>query len=324
MNPELLKIESEEDAWRAFEQALKWPDSPVEARDVHLDLSGWPSIQLRVKGDRYRSTITTSLMKPILDLQGAVYASYAKAAYGKGDGRNLRKEERQKLEIVVHVEEGSSLLNIELGDGLKEIWEDMRTKMDGKQVTIVVLGLALVIGGVTAYKSYLSHQADLKELDHRLEMSKQETERMRILHEAMQGNEIERDLQSSVNQFRSQLLRAVEDADEVLIGEEIRLTGHQARRIAGEPRTAGIDDRIDGEFRVHLVDSSTEDSSLKLRVKKTDDGQEFTATTDISQVAMAGIEQLQAAVFEKKPIKLAVNFRRVRDEITRAKIISVG
>lgn len=324
MAEQKITIRNENDAWDLLERALRGSEGEFDPSEVELNFDGWPHIEISLKGERYHSNISTSVMRAVLELQSAVYAGYAEAVRKTTDGRSLTKEERQKLEIFVSVHDGSSRFDIDLTEVIKNFWSESVGRMSGNQVVVTVVALALVAGGHLSYKAYLDHQAKLHEMEHQVEMSQQETERLEILREAMEDKPAVQDMQENADDFRERLLKSAPDAEQIRIGADIKLSGQQALEYTRAKREKSTEVRVDGDFRVYQVDSSSADSSLKLKLHRVSDNLEFVASADITRVGFDGEEVLKQAVFHKQEIYLAVNARELRGQYTNASIIKVG
>lgn len=179
--PEKLVITSEAQAWEVLEQAM----SVGVPNDLVLEFNGWPSFQMGVNGKDWHSTVPTRVMTPLLDVQKDINRAYANVRYGESNIRRLKDEERDELEVVVKVREGSSLYDAELWKQFSTIAEAAVGRMDGTQTVITVLGLALLVSAPVMYKSWLASRQKEKELEHQLQMSQEETKRLEMFGAAM-------------------------------------------------------------------------------------------------------------------------------------------
>lgn len=121
-----------------------------------------PGIKLHIKGERFDSTMSTTLMRSILKLQEGVYRQYS--IYKYGEIRRLSPEERAMLELYVKVDEGSSWLEIDLKPIIETIAEKIK-KMNTKQFLagVAIVSIAATIC-VVSDKAF-DHKRKIKELE---------------------------------------------------------------------------------------------------------------------------------------------------------------
>ena len=178
---EKITITNEAQAWDLLSRATTdgMPD------DVELVFDGWPTFKMGVQGKDWHSTVPTRVMSPLLDVQKDINRAYANVRYGAGDTRKLKDEERDELEVVVKVSEGSSLYDAELWKQFSTIAEAAVGRMNGTETTITVLGLAMLVAAPVMYKAWLASRQKEKEFDHQLQMSQEESRRLEIFSEAL-------------------------------------------------------------------------------------------------------------------------------------------
>ena len=87
--------------------------------------------------------------------------------------------------MVVKVKEGSSSFSADLWEQFTRIAEAAITRMSGTQAVITVLGLALVLVSPVLFKAWLRSRQEEKRAVRDVELSEQETERLRIVTQAM-------------------------------------------------------------------------------------------------------------------------------------------
>lgn len=114
-----------------------------------------PGIKIHIKGYKFDSTISTTVMKAILKLQDAVYRQYSLFAYG--EIKALSASERAELEIYTRVEPGSTLLEVFVEQVLTNIArkiKDMTPKQTMATIAIVAVAatLSLAINKITDAK----------------------------------------------------------------------------------------------------------------------------------------------------------------------------
>lgn len=125
-------------------------------------------IKLKITGVKYDATITPPIMEYLLAVQKGIYALYRQYA-----GHGLSKEERKRLEIVIHVEKGSSEIILSILEQMEVIREVVKA-MTGDQVfalgTITVITAGIVLLG----KKIFDHLD--KKHERQIELQKQQAQ----------------------------------------------------------------------------------------------------------------------------------------------------
>ena len=190
-----LKITNEEDAWVLFSRLQK--GDSVELQDV--EFVGWPQITIKVtSGD---ASISSEMMEAFLWYQDMIYRSAGLIIRGKGDLRNQSIIEKESLEIRVKVSKGSTIGEIDLTDIVKGIGSEAVGKMSSTEITFLLLAAGLLWTGQSIYKTYMNSKLKEKELEakereresyqtQQLEMSKEETNRAKLMASAMHKSAI--------------------------------------------------------------------------------------------------------------------------------------
>jgi len=134
-------------------------------------------IKIKIKGTKYDSTITTSVMRYILSIQKGIYKTYKLYNNGK-----LTNADKKRLELTVKVEKGSSDISVSLFD-IVEIIKTAVANMTGSQILAGVIIGIVTWGTVSITKKIL----DGKEKKLEIEAG---NNRLKILAEAIaKGNE---------------------------------------------------------------------------------------------------------------------------------------
>lgn len=203
-----LVIDSEETALNQLREAL---EGSYDSSVIELDFQNWPVFEFRVKGDRYNSTMTASMMRSLLDIQTQLNNVYAEVVYGK-TARNLTADERASLEIVFKVEQGSSQLTGDLSGFFTELGKNAMEKLSGTQVVGMVVGVAAIFGAYSIGDAYLENQLESKKLDITLETDKA---RHDITRDLIKKFPSMGEMQKSIASAQLNLLRSVGDAESV-------------------------------------------------------------------------------------------------------------
>lgn len=174
---ERIVVSSADEAWALLRAVL---DGKALPERVSLVFDGWPRFQMKVSGRDWHGTVPTRIMAPLLDVQRDLYRAYANVCYGDSNLRRLRDEDRELLELVLKVDEGSSEYEAPLYEQLTELARKAIDKMDARSLVITILGIAVVVGGVEINKAWVAERQDANNAEQTIALSKQETERLKI------------------------------------------------------------------------------------------------------------------------------------------------
>jgi hypothetical protein len=135
-------IESFEEFDGVYDHFLQDPEFSLH-NTVKIS-EGWtPKIHYKVEGNQYDGTLTPTVMKSLISLQGDLNHVYCRIVHGTSDTSVLTKEEKEKLEIHVKVEEGSLDLDI-----IYKIIQEVNKMPLSAQV---ILGLLGAIGMISFF-----------------------------------------------------------------------------------------------------------------------------------------------------------------------------
>lgn len=322
-------VANEDDAYELIKAAL---DGHLP-QDVSITFSDWPCLHIRLTGDRFKQSLTPTVMQGLVDLQTAIYRSYAIARYNVADARKLSKEEREELEFVVKVENGSSILNIDLQKLLEHLCDQVATKMTQESIVIVVLGLGVLVAGTAAYKAYLRYRKDVRlgeiqsqervaQLDQVQNLSAEETKRMQIMASAISAYPKLDNISRQTHDAKTDLLKRLSDADTIEFGFGETIDGDVAHELTRNARRQAMKTRLDGVYRITRVDSG-DPLLFRVKVRRIEDGLTFDADVQDEFVNPTNKQILQRAEWGRRPVKLKIEAKMFDDEIRGAVITGV-
>lgn len=322
INKQKIIIKNESEAFQYLEKALLGEFSG----DVsNLSFDRWPLITIRLKGDGYNSTITSDIAESLVQLQQALNRAYAREVKKTTNARALSGEEKKSIKFKAKIKNGSSLIEINLGDFSQKLISALVDKMDPQQLVITILGLGLIGGGVVAYRSFLKHRSEevkvQLEAQSRIALSKEETRRNEILVKAITAKPQLGFAQQDFDDVRREVLKSAGDAETITV-QGFELTNQDARRIAATPRTESEEVQLNGHYLIQKIDW-TQSTEVRLWLSSTDESLEFIATLKGSSLTEDLRSKLQASEWDRKRIHMSINGTRLRGEITTASIISV-
>jgi hypothetical protein len=319
-----LSITNEDEAFAALEAALSGAlgDQPVQ-----LNFDHWPVLTMRYEGADFDSTVTPELAQAIIELQHALNRTYARHVLHTNNARSLTNEQRRGLQIKAKVEQGSSLINIDLGEFGKVLTNGLVGRMSSQDLMITVLGAALIGGSLLAWKAYLKQKSEGKVLDEQtrlqLGMSQQETRRTEILAEALTKNVALRNTQADFDDAKREFVRGGVDANTVML-QGLEMKASDAKAIGSSPRTASDDVQLNGHYIIQKLDWQNPEE-VRMSLLSTDDPKlSFVAVLKYSlALPVEQKEKLQRAEWERMRLYMAINATRLRGEVTSARIVTV-
>jgi|GEM_PF-2752008 len=313
--PELV-ITSEADAIEAI-QVLQ--AAVAEEADYMVRFDGFPRVELRYEGEDFKSSIPYRLFPPLVEFQKALYHLYAQTRYGDPK-KPLTKDEKEALEIVVLVGDGSSDLLIDLERVLQAL-SNLREKMTGPQFVTITIAASVLFTAHLGWKNWLNHLTDVEQIHSQEALSEQETERLKIVTGALSGSSVRNEADKAADVLWRGVLNQVRENDKVSVGEAPSIDGETAHEIAKKPRMVAVVERYDAVYRVFTLDSSA-DHEYKVRLHRVSDGLTFSATTE--SLSMADQKAIAAAVRDRSHVDLKINAKVLRGKIAAAWITGVN
>lgn len=321
MDTNILKISSEADAWALLEKTLTEgvPEGPFD-----LVFNNWPVLEFRLRGDKFESSLTVKVMEGFVDLQKKINRAYAQMRYNKPTSVGLTVEEKDQLQIIVYVDEGSSIFKIDLQDAMETFLKGAINNMTGKEIVVTILGISLIYGGVTCTKAYFEHEREMKQIETTSFLSDQETQRMEVFAKALgEKNELHLAADDAVETY-NKILKGASEADILVIGDT-EISREVIQDLVKQKRSRSEETQLNGIYRVQKIDNTNVDGFF-ITLKSEEDGRTFTAKLEDKWFFRreANVKQLEDALWDRKPVYLRVNGKELRGEVTQAVILDVG
>ena len=312
----LLTIKSEDDAWALLNRAI---DGEVFDEHTELHFDGWPVFEMTVRGREWHSSVPTRVMTPLLEVQRDLNRAFAEVRYGSPNLQKLKDEERDQLELVVKVKEGSSDFTAELAKQFTEMASIAFGRMDGSQAMITVLGLSIAVGGTFAYKAWLDYRLKLKGLDNESVRSQEETKRMQIMADVVR---IQPAIQTALNnsiETNNRLLKALKPDDQ-LTYKGLAISGAVAAEVTQPERAASEDLQINGVFRV-LGNRTDKGLGFRITVQRVSD--ELVVTADVpDEINALQKAAIKEAEWGKWLLDMSIDASVLRESIHSAVVVS--
>lgn len=313
-----LRITSEDEAWKAINDTLNGK-LPEEITGIEFD--GWPTLTLHLGGPKFHGTITTTVMESLIEVQKNLNRSYAKLRYDKSDARHITDEDRDQIELVVKVTEGTSGFEAALENAIEKIAVNVADKMTPEHLIIAVLGLALMYFGHSYFKASQDAKIKAKQIDADLAAKKEDTDRFKLMADAISKVATLRHVRDDADDSHDALLRASASAESAeVLG--VCVPTDVASELIKTKRERSKDVRLDGEFTVTVADKTTPDDPRCRLVSPS--GADFMALVIDENWTPEQKAKFHAAFWENKSIFLLVNAKELRGNIVAASVVGVG
>ena len=311
-----LVIRSEEDAWQVLEKAVNGEEFPD---NLLLRFDGWPSFKLDVSGRDWHSTVPTRVMPSLLEVQKDINRAYAHIRYDDFNLRRLKEEERDDLEVVVKVKEGSSVFDADLWNQFSRMAEAAVVRMSGDQIVISVLGVALTIMAPVMFKAWLASREKDREEETRVQLSKEETQRLQVMAEAMRQHPPLEVVRDDAVATTNKLLKVARPGDNIEM-KGVQIPAEEAQELAQPERERAKEIELEGDFRV-LGNRTDKGAGFRVTVQRIADG--LTVSADVlAELAWDQKEAIQQAEWSKTAVHLEIRAEMLRETFSRAVVLS--
>ena len=317
-----LTITSEAKAFQYLKLALA---SELENEAMTVEFRNWPVITIKLEGEGYNSTITPHLAVALVDLQAAMNRTYAQVLRGTSNANVLTNQQKQEIEFKAKVQEGSSLLTVDLGSYMSTLASGLVGKMDGTQMVATVIGLAAVAGSTLALKVFLKHRSEDRKVDlqtqERIALSQEETKRLAVMQEVMADKYLVRQAAEAFDDARHSVMKSVADASTLTV-QGVEFNNAQAKAIAATPRSTAEEVQLNGHYSINKLDW-TKAGEVRISISSTEESLDFTAKLNTETLTTEQMELLKASEWGRKALHFQINATRVRGDITTATIVGV-
>ena len=316
-------IETEDQAYEILKSALSEASDFDERLQISFD--GWPSIKIKFEGDDFNGGLPSRMLEPLIELQKTIYRVYCRSKYDSDDLRKLTQKDKEALELVVIPTPGCTDVLIELGGLFNEIIQS--SNMNGTETTIVIVAAGVLFTASVAWKNWLNNKREEHADENTVKLSQQETERLKIVSDALTANPSLNEIKQEIEQFRSDLTKKLKPNDRIFVGgdNEQLLNGEEAAELSHTPREKSVETRIDGEFLITEVKfPRTLDEKYIFYVERVSDGLELKVAANRENLTMDQITILKEGGFGMRKVIMAINAKLIRDTYSHAKLYSIS
>ncbi|MEH2534413.1 hypothetical protein V1277_006291 [Bradyrhizobium sp. AZCC 1588] len=327
----VFEIGSEEEAWNVLDKALQ--NKLGELPAVHVIWKDWPALNIHLSHVPEDGTISSSTMAAILELQKSLYRTHALLSTGSDNLRTLSRSERERFELRLKVEKGSSDLSINLSEIISKFGNDVIAKMTGTEILILILGLALIYGGRLVIGEFIKTKTEQRKIASDDDKTRQllsnyqaqienDTKRFELLTHALQKRPVLQQIEQSATEAREEIVKAIADEGGGSI-QNIPLPREVATEISSVNRAQSSETKLAGQYRVAKVDTTVADG-FRVTLEDTKTGETVTASLFDAVVSAEHRRILQDAEWNKKPLFVEMAGKKLRGRVTEAKIVSVA
>ena len=293
-------------------------DEDIEFSDELAD------IRIKITGEKYHGTVPGELARGLWEYQEALYKAAAFGLTGIEDIRKLSTLQRQELELVFQVIDGSTDLVAPITAFTKALGEGFKS-MDSRNKAIVLVCIAVLLAaGFVGWKA-LESSATTKQEEIKagvqIRLEEEKTKQFAAFSRITGANATIQKFDKAVEEGTRSILRAASDAQEVKVGRvtfnrsDIQEVNQRATRTAS---TASI---VEGMFRVFGTESKLNDSTRY--TLSGEDGIDFPVIINHSELSPDDLDKIWNAAKSRTSIGLEVSITKNKGLIKTAQVVSV-
>lgn len=276
-----MRIESEEHAKDLFFDLVNNKDKYREFDASNLEFGDWYKLQVYLPNPPEDSSITPPFMEAFLEIQKHIYQLAALSKSGVANANYISEDERRELDLAVVVKGGSSDLYADIREVVMKSIPQAVTKMSGRQIAIVVLGIALITATAWGTSSFLEMQkeiklAELKSSEHISTIEKlsfasaQQVETLKVVLGAMkESGEVGKKAADLTTSSQEALLKAASKTNGSVIND-VHVGQDEAKALRTSPRNKA--DIVFAIKNVRVTDINTDDPTTMVVTLKEQDG----------------------------------------------------
>ena len=324
-NKQILTVQSEDQAIAYLEDALA---SQLADTGISLNFEGWPTLSLVYTGDKFHGTITPNIAKALIELQDAMNRTYMMAVHDTLDLTGLGEDVKRELQLEAAVDEGSSLINIDMGDWAAKLTTELVAKMTGPEVVITVLGVATVLTAGFVASKWLKNRSEEKTAKMQQETIFHEREtdirKMEVMARAINKSPAVREAETMADDVRNAFVRSAIDADTFTYQDSVTLTGADAKQLYRAARRPSKDVQLNGNYMVESFTWAADGNTATVRVTSIEQPDlTFSAELSVITLNKEQRDRFKDSAFDRERVYLNINAKMLNDRVNSAKIVSV-
>lgn len=121
-------------------------NNPEKFIAANIEIGHIAPLEIKLKGEKFNHSLTTTIMKGLIDFQESINRSYCIAKYNSSDLRYLEDYERENLELIIVVNSGCTEIWADFKEIIKEIKEFCIDMTPNQKIAVICLFLASILG----------------------------------------------------------------------------------------------------------------------------------------------------------------------------------
>lgn len=285
---------------------------------------GWPVFDVKVDGDRYKSTLTPKLMQGFIEFQDQLMRAYAEIRYGSSSLAKLSAAEKTELELVFKISRGSTNGQGPLDDAINRILSALpMNKMSGSQVTALLIVAVLCFAGYMVFTGWNHSDLEKAKLLSAEKESHAQNELVSKLADALASTRLPPEavaIKDRAAEGYKAIVMGAPDASSIDIqGEHFNADELEKIRTQEAPSKVRKERRED--VYIEMVKRHPDYLSLTLRLP----GQDYTfpGRVDLAKFDQQKINQLFDALRDSSPLRIFHHSSEQKDRIMRTDVLAV-
>lgn len=316
MTDAAIVIENAETFWNVVDDFLhREVDQPDIDMPIDLDFHGWPNLHINVKGEKFHSSLTSSMVYGLASMHESFQRAYALAKYGTSNLQRLTNEDKQSLDIIFKIKEGSTDSETDWSGTINQFLAFLTGAFEGmtgvqKMTILLSLITALTVGGCYyLYTNSQDHVADLNAQTQTTETVVQGmTRSFELGAEVKRRGEtgVSREIEAHGEDGKASLLKSVApDAESVKIGNQqydgAALQDYRHRQSVDRERT----ERFDNFYIKGISRSGMTSTELNLSVIRVSNGESFTIKVAEDIARPVELKALASAIVTGEVVRIS-------------------
>jgi hypothetical protein len=298
---ESFLITSEADVWKVLAKLLS-----DEAPNASVEFQKWPQFELVIKGQRYAGTIPATLMSKLARFQKELNTGYGKFVHD-GDARNIKKYERDDLELVYEVNKSSTEVKADATGFLNKLGEALSKPNTQKVAGITLCVLALIISGSKTIEVISNNSRTV------------EVEKLKLLNKAL---DVVPDLKNTTKEFQELfkgIITSASDAKSMSIGSQ-QFSEAEIAKLSERHR--GRIERVElaGSYHVTSIRRYRNHYLIEIKINGTDSLRAKVLHTEFGETA---IDILMKAFVTNTPVQLTVVAIKHEDGLANGRVVVI-
>jgi hypothetical protein len=326
---EPVPIRSEDDAWALLEQLQNGGFDDDSKLPVFQQ---WPRFHFKFWIEGSSLVLTPPVMQAMVDYQTSVNRAFMLVLENTLELRGLSEEERREFEVIFAVKRGSTDLSFNAQELIEKFMEKAVGKLNGKQITIMVLSFALLFTGYSSWNAYLENQNEIAKaegsnkqmkdvLDAQRFANETDLKRMKLLTDALTATQGNHAIVEASEEGKKDIVKAAARVQDTEIAGK-RLSPEVARRMSRAAPTPPVRKIVTAQYEVVRVDTDVPDG-FRVRLRNTATNQLVFASVRDALVSEQDRALIKRGEWEKKPIVAKVEETWRRGELSSARVEKV-